>query len=74
MNGQDRENAALTAPWPRLGLVPETKKNLQKMATPVIWHCMEEFLEIKAHSEFRLHGTPCAVETWSEQLSYLNQP
>lgn len=74
MNGWDGDNAALRAPWPRLGLVPETKNSLQKVATPVIQHCMEEFLEIKAHSELRLNGTPCAVETWSEQLSYLNQP
>lgn len=62
-------------PGPRLGLVPETKNNLQKVATPFIQHCVEEFLEIKTHSELRLNGTTYAVgtmETRSEHLSYLN--
>lgn len=72
VNEWDRDNSALRAPWLRLGLVPDTKNNLQKVAAPVIQNCMEEFLEIKAHFELKLNGTPCAVETWSEHLSYLN--
>lgn len=70
--GWDSDNAALSAPQPRLVLVPGDWKWSSKGGNSCYIALYGGIFEIKAHSELRLNITPCALETWSKLSSFLN--